>query len=629
MLLPGRRAARAARAAGRRRGRRLLPQRLALGDCGADSPGARATMRVTTRARGTSGREPICRSRTPKARTRVIRVKAGAAVLVLARRAGGRRSCGRPDADARPRRPRSSRRCGASRATSRSRRSSSRRRTRASRSMNWGFANNGFSALHAACSDSAKRHLEDALDARRRGACRRRLRLRARAVARDLFNVSLPAAPRRCTPALRRTVERKRDPRRLPLEQPHPVREELRRALTHVCVSTREPELGRRGRELRVGQRPSTSSSGTAQGLAAACSSRCSSRRRCRPPRSCSRSPPASATTRPTTTLRVAVLAASGGALLAAFASLGSPAGARGSCAPPHASAAYAARVASALASRARPLGRRAAEVAGRARRLPARAGTWRRCSTRGRPRPAAADPERRLLPAVRAARRPPRRRAPWRSTSPTAARSSRSGSAGRRSRCPSAAGRYGACLARLDAGEARRRLAADPARPATPGTAQESFAARIPETGSLVSFVRVTGPGEIRLTPTVHGLRRSGNRLVRGSRTYLVFGAGARWTGSSLVFRRAPRTRPGSRPPPHPARWHARRAAATSRRARRSARYWRARLAEGASLDVPERASWTRSGRCSSRTSSSRGATASATPTRRRRSRRASTRRR
>ena len=35
-------------------------------------------------------------------------------------------------------------------------------------------------------------------------------------------------------------------------------------------------------------------------------------------------------------------------------------------------------------------------------------------------------------------------------------------------------------------------------------GYTQESFAARIPETDSLVSFVRVSGPGEIQLTPTV-----------------------------------------------------------------------------------------------------------------------------
>ena len=94
---------------------------------------------------------------------------------------------------------------------------------------------------------------------------------------------------------------------------------------------------------------------------------------------------------------------------------------------------------------------------------------------------------------------------------------------------------RYGSCLARLTPAQLadgwlpilRTRYA---------GYAQESFAARIPETGSLVSFVRVSGPGEIRLTPTVHGLRRSGDRLVRGGRTYAVFGAGATWNGTSLA---------------------------------------------------------------------------------------------
>ncbi len=147
--------------------------------------------------------------------------------------------------------------------------------------------------------------------------------------------------------------------------------------------------------------------------------------------------------------------------------------------------------------------------------------------------------------------------------------------------------GPYGACLARLT-----------PARLADgwlpiletrySGYTQESFAARVPETKSLVSFVRVTGPGEIRLTPTVHGLRRSGNRLVHGSRTYLVFGTGARWTGSSLVFRGtayAAWLAPAA--PSRPWQLDARRYL----QARASVgTYWRARLAEGASLDVPER---------------------------------------
>jgi hypothetical protein len=119
-------------------------------------------------------------------------------------------------------------------------------------------------------------------------------------------------------------------------------------------------------------------------------------------------------------------------------------------------------------------------------------------------------------------------------------------------------------------------------------GYAQESFAARLPETESLVSFVHVTGPGEIRLTPTVKGLHRSGNRLVRGSRTYLVFSAGARWTGGSLVFHRnaygawlvpAAPSRPWQL---DPARYLQARASVGA--------FWRGRLGAGARFDVPER---------------------------------------
>jgi hypothetical protein len=120
-------------------------------------------------------------------------------------------------------------------------------------------------------------------------------------------------------------------------------------------------------------------------------------------------------------------------------------------------------------------------------------------------------------------------------------------------------------------------------------GYAQESFAARIPETASLVSFVRVSGPGEIRLTPTVRGLRRSGNRLVRGSKTYLVFSAGARWDGSSLAFHGtayAAVLAPAA--PSQPWQLDALR----YREARTSVgAYWRARLEQGARFDVPERA--------------------------------------
>ncbi len=149
------------------------------------------------------------------------------------------------------------------------------------------------------------------------------------------------------------------------------------------------------------------------------------------------------------------------------------------------------------------------------------------------------------------------------------------------------AGGLYGRCLARLS-----------PARLASgwlpildtryAGYSQESFAARIPETASLVSFLRVSGPGPIRLTPTVPGLRRDGDRLVRGSRTYVVFGAGARWESGSLLFTghvalAAWVVQPGRVKPF--ALDAARYAAARSS----VAAYWRARLAEGASFDVPE----------------------------------------
>ena len=93
---------------------------------------------------------------------------------------------------------------------------------------------------------------------------------------------------------------------------------------------------------------------------------------------------------------------------------------------------------------------------------------------------------------------------------------------------------RFGSCLARL----APARLA-DGWLPILEtrygGFSQESFAAE--SGGSLVSYLRVSGPGSIRLTPTVRGLHREGDRLVRGSRTYLAFAGKAHWDGSSLSF--------------------------------------------------------------------------------------------
>ncbi|MFO7571828.1 MAG: hypothetical protein R6W48_04410 [Gaiellaceae bacterium] len=73
----------------------------------------------------------------------------------------------------------------------------------------------------------------------------------------------------------------------------------------------------------------------------------------------------------------------------------------------------------------------------------------------------------------------------------------------------------------------------------------QESFAAHIPETPSLVSFVRVTADASrakrsvtIRLTPSVTGLAREQTRLRRNGRTYVVLGEGGSFTGTAATYR-------------------------------------------------------------------------------------------
>lgn len=108
---------------------------------------------------------------------------------------------------------------------------------------------------------------------------------------------------------------------------------------------------------------------------------------------------------------------------------------------------------------------------------------------------------------------------------------------------------RYGWCLARL----ALPRLAAGylPILKTSYVDAhgvhyrQESFATRIPQTRSLVSFVRVTvdprGSGvaaaRVRFTPSVSGLRRVGNQLRAGRKAFLVFGAGGRLDDGSVLY--------------------------------------------------------------------------------------------
>jgi hypothetical protein len=160
---------------------------------------------------------------------------------------------------------------------------------------------------------------------------------------------------------------------------------------------------------------------------------------------------------------------------------------------------------------------------------------------------------------------------------------------------------RYGSCLARL----APPRLAAGylPILRTSYVDAngvhykQESFATRIPQTRSLISFVRVTmGPrGSVRFLPSVSGLRHVGNQLQGPAhKTFLVFGAGG-WLDAGSVLYRARRGKPRT----VFAAWLARPALTglfrldekTYKQARRSAAaYWNRRLAAGAKVEVPDR---------------------------------------
>ena len=108
---------------------------------------------------------------------------------------------------------------------------------------------------------------------------------------------------------------------------------------------------------------------------------------------------------------------------------------------------------------------------------------------------------------------------------------------------------RYGSCLRRLAEPElADGYLPILETRYAdTSGVRyrQESFAARVPETRSLVSFVRLSADAtrsrepltRLRFTPSVRGLASDGARLTRRGRTYLVFSPGGSFTGTSLKY--------------------------------------------------------------------------------------------
>src|SRR5205807_2458894 len=73
----------------------------------------------------------------------------------------------------------------------------------------------------------------------------------------------------------------------------------------------------------------------------------------------------------------------------------------------------------------------------------------------------------------------------------------------------------------------------------------EESFASRVPETRSLVSFVRITADARharshltrIRLTPSVPSLRLEDGRLTARGHTYLFFSQGGSYHGSSVKY--------------------------------------------------------------------------------------------
>ncbi len=131
----------------------------------------------------------------------------------------------------------------------------------------------------------------------------------------------------------------------------------------------------------------------------------------------------------------------------------------------------------------------------------------------------------------------------------------------------------------------------------------QESFAAPIPETESLVSFIRFraesgeTTAGEtvLRIQLSEPGLEIEGNRLLKGGKCYLLFTPGARYEEPFLSYRLDPRAAapnpihlvrlnqpaPCAEFVPGEERFAAARAALC--------RDWDERLAGGALIEVPE----------------------------------------
>ena len=128
----------------------------------------------------------------------------------------------------------------------------------------------------------------------------------------------------------------------------------------------------------------------------------------------------------------------------------------------------------------------------------------------------------------------------------------------------------------------------------------QESFATRIAETRSLVSFVqlsvdteRASGVTKLRFVLSEPRLTRSGDSLVLGDDTVLAFGPGGRVDGSTVTydvprgsFRTVYLVLSNSPAPMRPVRLDR----ATYESARSAlARHWERRLLEGTTIEVPE----------------------------------------
>jgi hypothetical protein len=155
---------------------------------------------------------------------------------------------------------------------------------------------------------------------------------------------------------------------------------------------------------------------------------------------------------------------------------------------------------------------------------------------------------------------------------------------------------RYGSCLARLRpaslAGGYLPILRTSYVDAHGVRYRQESFVTRIPQTGSLVSFARVTAArgGRVRLTASVKGLRRVGNQLRLGRQAVLVFGPGATVRGSTVSYRGARTAYAAWISKPSQTKPFRLDAAAYLRARHSVAAYWARRLASGATLRVPDR---------------------------------------